>query len=139
MYKRQVLANAPGAEQAEGEAALAAFYERWQHEALVVDKWLAVQASSRVPGTLMRVDSLTRHPAFDRKNPNKIYALLRTFGAVSYTHLDVYKRQLPHLTNIRREFLYTWYDPGNLYSVPYASTVTLIGYNACLLYTSRCV
>ncbi|MBK7421609.1 MAG: aminopeptidase N [Propionivibrio sp.] len=76
-----VLANAPGAEPAEGESALAAFYKRWQHEALVVDKWLAVQASSRLPGTLERVDSLTRHPAFDPKNPNKIYALLRTFGA----------------------------------------------------------
>jgi len=43
------------------------------------------------------------------------------------------KTRLPHLTNIRREFLDTWYDPGNLYSVPYASTVTLIGYNATRL------
>jgi aminopeptidase N len=34
--------------------ALAAFYERWHGEALVVDKWLAVQASSRLPGTLTR-------------------------------------------------------------------------------------
>ncbi len=73
-----VLANAPGGE---GEAALKAFYERWQHEALVVDKWLAVQAGSRLPGTLERVEALTRHAAFDRKNPNKIYALLRTLGA----------------------------------------------------------
>ncbi|WP_301100828.1 aminopeptidase N [Propionivibrio sp.] len=73
-----VLANAQGKE---GEAALAAFYVRWQGEALVIDKWLAVQASSRLPGTLARVESLTSHPAFDLKNPNKIYALLRTFGA----------------------------------------------------------
>ena len=73
-----VLANGQGAQ---GEEALAAFYARWQHEALVVDKWLAVQAGSRVPGTLARVDSLTRHPAFDLRNPNKVYALLRTFGA----------------------------------------------------------
>jgi spermidine/putrescine transport system substrate-binding protein len=43
------------------------------------------------------------------------------------------KTKLPHLTNIRREFLDTWYDPGNHYSVPYASTVTLIGYNATRL------
>jgi aminopeptidase N len=64
-----------------GEAALAAFYSRWQNEALVVDKWLSVQASSRLPGTLARVERLTRHPAFDLKNPNKIYALVRTFGA----------------------------------------------------------
>ena len=73
-----VLANAPGEE---GNAALAAFYERWQNEALVVDKWLAVQSSSRLPGTLARVERLTAHPAFDIKNPNKVYALIRTFGA----------------------------------------------------------
>ena len=73
-----VLANASGEE---GNAALAAFYERWQNEALVVDKWLAVQSSSRLPGTLARVERLTAHPAFDIKNPNKVYALIRTFGA----------------------------------------------------------
>ena len=73
-----VLANSPGAA---GESALAAFYSRWRDEALVVDKWLSVQASSRLPGTLARVTELTAHPAFDAKNPNKIYALLRTFGA----------------------------------------------------------
>ena len=73
-----VLANAPGDQ---GDVALAAFYTRWQHEALVVDKWLAVQSSSRLPGTLARVESLTRHAAFDPRNPNKVYALLRTFGA----------------------------------------------------------
>jgi aminopeptidase N len=74
------LVNAPGAHDA-GEAALAAFYARWQGEALAVDKWLAVQAGSRLPGTLARVEALTRHEAFDRRNPNKVYALLRSFGA----------------------------------------------------------
>ena len=73
-----VLANAPGEE---GDAVLAAFYERWQNEALVVDKWLAGQSSSRLPGTLARVERLTAHPAFDIKNPNKVYALIRSFGA----------------------------------------------------------
>ncbi|GHT90534.1 aminopeptidase N [Betaproteobacteria bacterium] len=65
----------------EREQALCDFYEHWQHEALVVDKWLAVQAVSRRPGTLQTVVALTRHPAFDRNNPNKIYALLRAFGS----------------------------------------------------------
>ncbi|MFZ2853842.1 MAG: aminopeptidase N, partial [Rhodocyclaceae bacterium] len=66
---------------AERGNALADFYERWQHEALVVDTWLAVQAGSRLPGTLAEVRRLTAHPAFDAGNPNKVYALLRTFGA----------------------------------------------------------
>ena len=61
--------------------ALRDFYERWRHEALVVDKWLSVQAASPLPDTLRRVGELTRHPAFDLNNPNKVYALLRTFGA----------------------------------------------------------
>ncbi len=77
-----VLVNSPGEA---GEEALADFYERWRHEALVVDKWLAVQAASRLPGTLGRVEALTGHSAFDSKNPNKVYALLRTFG-VNHLH-----------------------------------------------------
>lgn len=75
-----VLANVKDAVCEEREQALQAFYEHWRHEALVVDKWLAVQATSRRPGTLQTVVALTRHPAFDRNNPNKIYALLRAFG-----------------------------------------------------------
>lgn len=39
------------------------------------------------------------------------------------------KRALPHLANIKPEFGNPWYDPGNRYSVPYAYSVTLIGYN----------
>jgi spermidine/putrescine transport system substrate-binding protein len=40
------------------------------------------------------------------------------------------KKQLPRLSNLNRDYLNTWFDPGNRYSVPYAYTVTLIGYNA---------
>ena len=65
----------------EREAALAGFYEDWRHEPLVLDKWLAAQAIGRRFDTLAVVRELTRHPAFDRNNPNKIYALIRTFGA----------------------------------------------------------
>lgn len=39
------------------------------------------------------------------------------------------KSKLPHLGNIKPEFLDRFFDPGNRYSVPYAYTVTLIGYN----------
>jgi aminopeptidase N len=66
---------------AECENALTEFYQRWQHEALVVDKWLAVQAGSRLPDTLLAVRHLSTHSAFDAANPNKVFALLRTFGA----------------------------------------------------------
>src|SRR3954468_8078333 len=65
----------------ERQPALDAFHARWQGEALVVDKWLAVQATSRLPGTLARVHELLSHPAFDIKVPNKVYALIRAFAS----------------------------------------------------------
>ena len=72
------LANA---ECPERKPALDAFYEKWRHDPLVVDKWLAVQSTSRLPGTLARVSELLHHPAFDIKVPNKVYALIRTFAS----------------------------------------------------------
>ncbi|MCO6440374.1 MAG: aminopeptidase N [Nitrococcus mobilis] len=67
--------NAP-----EAEASLADFYRRWQHEPLVVDKWLRVQALSSRSDTLARVTQLTAHPAFDIRNPNKVRSLLGAFA-----------------------------------------------------------
>jgi len=70
----------------ERETALAIFYAKWQDEALVVDKWLQFQATSRLPQTTARVAELIRHPAFDIKNPNKVYALVRSFCAANPRH-----------------------------------------------------
>ncbi|MDT3706389.1 MAG: aminopeptidase N [Thiobacillus sp.] len=70
----------------ERETALTAFYTHWQDEALVVDKWLQVQATSRLPGTAARVRELMRHPAFDIRNPNKVYSLVRSFCAANPCH-----------------------------------------------------
>lgn len=59
--------------------ALADFYERWQHESLVVNQWLTVQACCSLPDTLHKVKMLQQHPAYDGKNPNKIRALISSF------------------------------------------------------------
>jgi len=40
------------------------------------------------------------------------------------------KTQLPRLSNLNPDYLNQWFDPENRYSVPYAYTVTLLGYNA---------
>lgn len=56
------------------------FYNKWQHDPLVVDKWFSIQAESPLPDTLSQVKNLLQHPAFDIKNPNKVYALLAAFG-----------------------------------------------------------
>jgi aminopeptidase N len=65
----------------ERQPALQEFHRKWSEEPLVVDKWLAVQAGSRLPTTLETVKRLLAHPAFDIKVPNKVYALIRTFAA----------------------------------------------------------
>ncbi len=75
------LANVNGVDCPQREQALADFHKQWQNEALVVDKWLQAQSSSRRPDTLATVKQLITHPAFDISNPNKIYALIRAFGA----------------------------------------------------------
>ena len=62
------------------------FYTNWKQEALVVDKWLQVQATSRLPGTLAAVRRLMTHEAFDIRNPNKVYSLLRAFCASNPKH-----------------------------------------------------
>ena len=61
-----------------GEA-LARFEERWGKDPLVMDKWLALQAASSLPGTLDRVVELLSHPAFDAGNPNRLVALVFSF------------------------------------------------------------
>ena len=70
------LANARAPER---EDALAWFEERWRDDPLVLDKWLTLQATSRLPDTLARVRTLLRHRGFDIENPNRVRALLGAF------------------------------------------------------------
>ena len=65
----------------ERAVALARFEERWRGNPLVMDKWLALQATSPLPGTLDRVVELMSHPAFDAGNPNRFRALVHAFCA----------------------------------------------------------
>jgi aminopeptidase N len=59
--------------------ALDAFYRKWKDEPLVVDKWLGVQATTPLPSALADVKRLMAHPAFNTRNPNKVYALFGGF------------------------------------------------------------
>ena len=58
---------------------LAGFYERWRHEALVVNQWLQVQAISPT-NDAGAIGELERHPAFDVRNPNKLRSLYGAFS-----------------------------------------------------------
>lgn len=58
---------------------LADFYSKWQDDFLVVAKWFSLQAMSDIPGNVENVTELLNHPAFDLRNPNKVYALIGGF------------------------------------------------------------
>jgi aminopeptidase N len=62
------------------EAVLAAFYQSYQDDPLVVDKWFTVQAASCRTDTLEQVQRLLRHPAFTLKNPNRVRSLVGAFA-----------------------------------------------------------
>ncbi len=66
---------------AEREQAFDAFQKRFGADALVMDKWFALQALIAEPATLDRVRALMRHPAFSLANPNRVRALIGSFAA----------------------------------------------------------
>ncbi|WHO72234.1 aminopeptidase N [Rhizobium sp. BT03] len=70
---------------AETAEALAAFRERFAENALVIDKWFAIQAG--IPGakTLDRVRALMNDPLFKRTNPNRMRSLVGTFAFANPT------------------------------------------------------
>jgi len=70
----------------ERDQALEQFYDAWHSEPLIIDKWLAVQATSPAPDTLERVKALTRHTAFEIGNPNKVRALIGAFAQSNPRH-----------------------------------------------------
>ena len=60
--------------------ALEQFLNRFRDNPLVMDKWLSVQATAPLPGTLRRVKDLMDHEIFSLQNPNKIRALIGAFA-----------------------------------------------------------
>ena len=65
----------------ERDAALAAFYDRFRSDALVLDKWFALQAAAQRADTVDQVLKLASHPDFALTNPNRLRAVAGTFGA----------------------------------------------------------
>lgn len=61
------------------QKALAAFYDRWKHETLVINQWFQVQASAQVANGLATVRSLIQHADYDADNPNKVRAVVGAF------------------------------------------------------------
>ena len=62
------------------EDALARFYRHWKDEALVLNKWFALQTSAPHPETLARIQELAKHPQFSLQNPNRVRAVYGAFA-----------------------------------------------------------
>ncbi|WP_336987545.1 aminopeptidase N [Altererythrobacter aquiaggeris] len=69
-----------GLDQPQRDAALAAFHKRYDGNALAIDKWFALQASSLHPDALSHVKALAEHPDFTMKNPNRVRSLYMAFA-----------------------------------------------------------
>jgi aminopeptidase N len=65
----------------ERQQALDAFYARFHEDALVLDKWFALQAAAQRPDTVDQVLKLEKHPDFTIGNPNRLRSLAGQFGA----------------------------------------------------------
>ena len=65
---------------AEREDLLADFKRRYEGNALVTDKWFALQAASLHPDVVEQVRALARHPDFTLSNPNRVRSLYMSFA-----------------------------------------------------------
>ena len=72
-----VLASLGGAER---EEALAAFYERYRGDPLVLDKWFSVQSAAQRADTIDQVERLVEHADFAMANPNRLRSIGVVFG-----------------------------------------------------------
>ncbi|MCL4119617.1 UNVERIFIED_CONTAM: hypothetical protein GTU68_003149 [Idotea baltica] len=67
-----------------GSDEVAAFYDQWQDDRLVIDKWFGMQIVQAAPDKAAAVaETLTEHPDFNWKNPNRFRA---TLGALVMNH-----------------------------------------------------
>ncbi|WP_294122027.1 aminopeptidase N [Sphingomonas sp.] len=72
----------------EREQAFATFYNQYEDNSLVLDKWFALQAAAQRGDTVDVVEALARHPLFSARNPNSWRALVSNFAANQWAFHD---------------------------------------------------
>ncbi len=65
--------------QAEGKQALESFYQQWNDDTLVIDKWFIVQATATGAQAFQEIQNLLNHEAFDLTVPNRVRSLVGSF------------------------------------------------------------
>lgn len=71
------------------ELVIQKFHQKWKNDSLVLNKWFSIIATSDHKDTFSAVKKLWDHPDFAKTNPNRIYALLRTFSTNLYRFHDI--------------------------------------------------
>ena len=73
-----------------GDAAVEAFYDQWQHDRLVMDKWFGLQVGASDPSETVDVARrLTEHASFDWTNPNRFRAVM---GVLAGHHAGFHRK-----------------------------------------------
>ena len=72
----------------ERQQALVSFRNRYAAYPLVLDKWLALEATAPAEEAVDRVRELMTDPAFSIDNPNRIRALIGSFAAANQTQFN---------------------------------------------------
>lgn len=65
---------------ADADALLSDFYRQYTADPLVLDKWLSLNALAADDAALERIKAILASPDFPRNNPNRLRALMATFG-----------------------------------------------------------
>jgi aminopeptidase N len=84
----------------EREQALKAFYERYEDDPLVIDKWFAVQASAQRADTVEQVEALVAHEKFNIANPNRLRSIAAAFGMNQWAFHDASGRGYRFLADL---------------------------------------
>jgi aminopeptidase N len=74
------------------ETVLADFYQKWNADNVVFNKWLSVQAAARAENTFDNIKKCMSVHGFDKNNPNNIYSL---HGAFSGNYLMFHTDKKP--------------------------------------------
>lgn len=80
------LANLAHSDTLERQQALEHFYQNFQSDALVIDKWFTVQALSTRESCFDDIVSLSQHPDFSIRNPNRFRSLISVFCSQNQYH-----------------------------------------------------
>ena len=94
----------------DAQASLSNFHERFKSDALVIDKWFALQATRQIDlhdagSVLTNVLSLRKHPDFNIKNPNRARSLIHAFcmnnlGAFHQPSAETYQFWADHVIEL---------------------------------------